>query len=251
MADAEFYVGYLERAPLRVAAAVRRAAILLLVAGTLTAAAVVTAHARRPGAGFEFGTAREFVGRLREHPCPLLEVERPGAVDGFPATSSYPLVREGKHGAGDLVAGLDGRRVRLTGTIAYRDAQAVIEIADGSLRVLADDGAPAPAAEALGRFTLRGEIVDSKCFFGVMNPGELKPHRACAARCISGGIPPVLCVKDREGHATYLVLVAPDGAPVNTRVLDYIAEPVEIEGEVQRQGDVFVLRSDPSTYRRL
>ena len=28
------------------------------------------------------------------------------------------------------------------------------------------------------------------CFLGVMKPGRSKPHRACAVRCISGGIPP-------------------------------------------------------------
>jgi len=39
-----------------------------------------------------------------------------------------------------------------------------------------------------------GEIVDSKCL-GVMTPGQLTTHRACAIRCISGGIPPVLHVR--------------------------------------------------------
>ena len=49
--------------------------------------------------------------------------------------------------------------------------------------------------ESLGKQTFVGEIVDSKCFLGVMNPGRLTPHRACAIRCISGGVPPVLLVR--------------------------------------------------------
>ena len=34
-------------------------------------------------------------------------------------------------------------------------------------------------------------------------------------------------------------------------VLDLVAEPVQITGEVERQGDLLFLRADPSTYRRL
>jgi hypothetical protein len=96
-----------------------------------------------------------------------------------------------------------------------------------------------------------GEIVDSKCFLGVMNPGQLTPHRACAIRCISGGIPPVLLVRSKNGPAIYLLLVAADGKPVNPQVLDLVAEPVQITGEVERQGGLFILLADPSTYRRV
>jgi hypothetical protein len=103
----------------------------------------------------------------------------------------------------------------------------------------------------LGRQTLVGEIVDSKCFLGVMNPGQLTPHRACAIRCISGGVPPVLLVRQKDGPATYLLLVSSEGKPVNQQVLDLVAELVEITGEVERQGDLLILRADPATYRRL
>ena len=103
----------------------------------------------------------------------------------------------------------------------------------------------------LGRQTLKGEIVDSKCYLGVMNPGQLLPHRACAIRCISGGIPPVLLVRQTNGAATYLLLVSAAGRPVNQQVLDLVAEPVQITGEVERQGRLLILRADPSTYRRV
>ena len=99
--------------------------------------------------------------------------------------------------------------------------------------------------------TFVGEIVDSKCFLGVMNPGQLAPHRACAIRCISGGAPPVLLVRQKDGSAICLLLVSADGKPVNKQVLDKVAEPVEITGEVERQGEMLVLRSDPLTYRRV
>jgi hypothetical protein len=83
-----------------------------------------------------------------------------------------------------------------------------------------------------------------------MNPGRLTPHRACAVRCISGGIPPVLLVRQKEGPPLYFLLVSKEGRTVNKQVLDMVAEPVEITGEVVRQGETLVLRADPASYRR-
>ena len=51
---------------------------------------------------------------------------------------------------------------------------------------------------------VKGEIVDPKCFFGVMKPGEGKPHKDCAIRCILGGIPPVLKVTDESWQSKLL-----------------------------------------------
>ncbi len=98
--------------------------------------------------------------------------------------------------------------------------------------------------------TLTGEIVDSKCFLGVLNPGALTTHRACAIRCISGGIPSVLLVRRTNGLALYFLLLSRDGKPVNKQLLNLVAEPVEITGEVERQGELLILRADPATYRR-
>jgi hypothetical protein len=84
-----------------------------------------------------------------------------------------------------------------------------------------------------------------------MAPGDTKPHRACAARCISGGIPPVFLVRDADGRAAYLLLLSADGEAVNDEVLPMIAEPLEITGTVERHADLLVLRADPATYRRL
>ena len=64
----------------------------------------------------------------------------------------------------------------------------MLEMTEGSLQVIGDGAGGNPSYQPLGAVTLTGEIVDSKCFLGVMNPGNLKPHKACAIRCISGGI---------------------------------------------------------------
>jgi hypothetical protein len=38
---------------------------------------------------------------------------------------------------------------------------------------------------------------------------------------------------------------------VNKQVLNFISEPVEITGEVERQGELLILRAEPATYRRV
>jgi hypothetical protein len=140
----------------------------------------------------------------------------------------------------------------LQGTLIYRGDQTMIEVVPDSIKAVATNSVqPTPALASLGQQTLRGEIVDSKCFLGVMNPGSLTPHRACAVRCISGGIPPVLLVRQTNGSAVYYLLVSSEGQPVNKQVLDLVAEPIEVTGEVVRQGELLVLRADPTTYRRL
>ena len=61
----------------------------------------------------------------------------------------------------------------------------------------------------------------------------------------------MLLVRQPKGPALYFLLVSPDGKPVNKQVLDMVAEPVEITGQVERQGDLLILRADPATYRRV
>jgi hypothetical protein len=93
--------------------------------------------------------------------------------------------------------------------------------------------------------TLAGEIVDSKCYLGVMNPGNGKVHRDCAARCISGGIPAAFVVKDAAGVSKTLVLSNAG------RLLEFVAEPVEISGRLFRSNGMLKLRADPGSIRRL
>ena len=48
-----------------------------------------------------------------------------------------------------------------------------------------------------------------------------------------------------------LLLASVDGKPVNEQVIEFVAEPIEITGEVIRQDGLLILRADPATYRRV
>jgi len=253
-ASDEFYVGYLPQAPPRLALWVRRVVAIVGVLAAGVALTLAGSPAALPDKVFEFLNYREFVGWIDGQPYPNLVVGRPGEVGERAPSSRYVLVTLGKRGAALAVAGLDGKRVKLQGSLIYRGDQTMIEILDGSLEVLeatSDPGPGKPLVEDLGRMTLRGEIVDSKCFLGVMAPRNLKPHRACATRCVSGGIPPILLVRDRRGQAAHLLLVGSDGRALNQEILEFIAEPLEITGRVVRHDDLLVLEAEPSDFIRL
>ena len=246
----EFYVGYLETSPPGIAARSRAGVLAAIVVGLLLAVVLVFAQSRFDKGTFEFGVDREFLGLLVERPYPLLLIPSEAAT-----FTTHFLVESGKHGSAARIAGLDGQPVRVTGTLIANENARMIEVH----AVERLDGAEArelrrlePEVErTLGTRTLVGEIVDAKCHLGVMKPGRGKPHRACAIRCISGGIPPVLRVQDGSGNVEYLLLVAVDGRSVNDEVLDLVADPVEITGRVTRAGDRLTLYADPATYRRL
>ncbi len=80
------------------------------------------------------------------------------------------------------------------------------------------------------RNSYSGEIIDPKCYFGVMKPGIGKVHKSCAIRCISGGIPPVLRTEE-DGRFDYYLMLDNQGDRLDNQVLQYVAEPVIMDGE--------------------
>lgn len=246
----DFYTGYLPQAPEGIARHVRRAVILGLA--VVAGVAVLAATSQRPFATafFEFGTPRSFEGIVEVEPVPMLRVQRPGST----VPSRYFLVAFGKRGADAQVRGLHGKRVKLEGTLIHRDDQTMIELVDGTVEEQASGGASPTASrrQNLGQLTLRGEIVDSKCHYGVMKPGERKPHRACATLCIRGGIPPLFVLTNPEGlPMRHLLIVGSDGRALNQEVLPWVAEPLDVTGEVKRLDDLWILETEPEHFERL
>jgi hypothetical protein len=245
----ELYVGYLPAAPRPVARFVRRLLPGLVAAAAGIAATLAVLQRPFDPGTFEFGTTRRFEGTLLERPYPILVDQEPrGAL----------LVREGKHGAAPDADGLDGRRVRLEATRVESPLGRMLELVPGSVEALASSAPPGEgayeitgAAETLGRIEVTGEIVDAKCFNGVMKPGKGKPHRACAARCLAGGIPPQLLVISAEGASRLLLLADDAGGPLPpASFLALVGEPVTASGTVERRAGLLVLRVEDGGLRR-
>jgi hypothetical protein len=241
----EFYVGYLPKAPVGIARRIRAVVVLLFIFAAI--AAVVFARVQRTFAPsvFEYGKVSTFEGSIEVTPYPILVVAEPGSTE--PKASRYLLVAEGKHGADSQVAALTGKNVQLRGTKIYRDNQTMIEVMTGSVMVMGDSRQPRLASRELGSFELIGEIVDSKCYLGVMNPGNGKVHRDCAVRCLSGGIPPVFATNDFNGRPAILVLTDLTKDPLPKEAfLGRVAQPVRIRGRVIQTGNTLFLETEPS-----
>jgi hypothetical protein len=256
VADRGFYIGYEPKAPAGVASWVRISVVLLFAILIVVAVASSTQQNRFDPGLFEWGVVRDFRGVVQERPYPALYVERRGDASQGAGFSRLDLVGVGKAGAASAVRGLDGRSVDVRGSLIYLQGRTMIELAADGV-VASDDAAlvgrfmASPrVAEDLGEQTLTGEIVGSKCLLGVMRPGRSKPHKACAIRCISGGVPPMLRVETVDGDHELFLLVGADGRAVNQEVLGFVAEPVVIRGQVRREGRLLVLEAEPSSYLR-
>ncbi|MCR9142982.1 MAG: hypothetical protein NXI24_12080 [bacterium] len=271
--NSEFYVGYQHHAPPGLASFLTRRVLIIAVLALTSGVLIAVTQNRFAPAVFEFGEVREFEGVVREDPYPRLKVLRPGRTPGLHYKSSYYLVDPFKFSAAPYVKGMDGKRVRLRGELLYRENQTMLVLDPESVQEIEGDASGvtqtafdsklanetgAPLEEEYpgalippGPATLTGEIIDSKCYLGAMNPGERKTHRACAIRCISGGIPPLFVVRAPDGGIQHLLLVSPEGKAINQEVLAYVALPLRITGEVRYANGVYTLFADPQRFERL
>jgi hypothetical protein len=246
----DFYIGYLPKMP-KSSAKFMRVFVALAFAAAI-GSVIILWVGQKPFAEsvFEFGTVKDFEGTIQAGAVPFLLIEKPERNNGLPTFERLPLVGEGKHAFN--ADAFDKRRVRLKGTLIYRDNLRMIEVSDNAVETSSESLFPVEeTVESLGRFSLKGEIVDSKCYLGVMNPGASKPHRDCAALCLRGGVPPLFIVKNQQGNISELWLVSDKGESVNQEILDYVAEPVEISGEVFRTGDQLFFKINPQQIKRL
>jgi len=243
----DFYVGYLPKAPTTLARFIRKVVLSLAVIAIVLALVLLAGQMPFANSSFEYGKIRSFEGTIEVRPYPTLLVARPGKIRENEQYSMYLLVSPGKHGADDLIAGFDGRAVRLQGQLIYRDHQTMIEIEPGSISVQSMSPASQVATVDLGEVTVTGEIVDSKCYLGVMNPGQGKVHSDCAARCISGGIPPILVTSD--GKNQFLLVDADRKAIGRDELREFVAERITIRGELLQRGDSLLLQIDAGGLR--
>ena len=145
---------------------------------------------------FEYGVYRDYSGVIEEWPYPILRTDN----------SSFLLVAPGKHGLSDTGQGTAGQECSLEGHRSSNgDQDRMLEVVPASIARQAPQSIAGGLQRIidLGPVTLRGEIVDSKCYLGVMNPGNGKVHRDCAVRCISGGAPPAFIARDASGEAGF------------------------------------------------
>ena len=256
MDQQDFYIGWMSKAPKSFVKHVKRVLLILFPVALIVAYLLSTSQKKFSTANFEFGKLTEIKGIYYNNPVPLLKVFNKNNL-----SISIPLVGYGKHGAETAImelekekgVSLNGKEVTLKGTLIYGDGKTLLQV-DKNDNPIVNIGAESTVQlqqKDLGIQTIRGEIIDPKCYFGVMKPGEGKVHRDCAIRCILGGIPPVLHVQNERGESNYYLIVGPNGEKINEVVQDIVAEPVSIEARVVQQDDWIILYTGKENIKRI
>ena len=186
------------------------------------------------------------VGTLTGNPYPIVML--PPDVT-YPRGHGVLLTGDGKHGAIFDRALLEGARVEVKGVLMKRGALDMLVM--GEAPTLLESRGLRPVAVALGRWRLVGEICDGKCAAGAMSPGTGLAHKACANLCLFGEVPPVFVSAAPLEGQQFFVIADEHGRALGDRVRDVVAMRVAVEGEVERHGDMLVLRTDLARARRL
>lgn len=245
----EFYIGWKAGSPAGLGKHSRRVVGALLVGVVFVFFLVARFQNPVDSGRFEFGIERTFEGVLYETPLPLLQVSASNASAG----ANFLLVGLGKFGPPEVIRGKNGQKVRFNGSLIHRNGVAMIEMnRPESFKVVANKERPLSAVEvatkeplpvSLGKGTFIGELVDTKCFFGVMRPATGKVHRGCAIRCLSGGAPPGLLVRDAEDNGVVVVLVGAEGKKLDLDI-ELAARTLEIRGDLELHNGIPILRTE-------
>jgi hypothetical protein len=234
----------------------RRWIFIIACAAVFVATALVYNQMNFASSTFELGTTTELSGQLIVQPFPFLRVRLETDTDGREWRQDVLLVSMGKFGAEKAIRAyekkygveLNGREVTIQGSLIYHDGKVVLELTRLAKSIVAVDDVQHTeewATQDLGKVALMGEIADPKCLLGVMRPGWGKPHRSCAARCLAGGIPPLLRVESGGTPARYCLLLDAEGNPLGARALPWVAKPVFACGRLQKRGEWYYLWVDP------
>ena len=229
----EFYIGYENSMPAGVERVVRRTVMAAIVAILALAGIATALQTPLPHTRFEYGRPALFRGWLTLSPTPTLHVS---TADGL---TRYWLVAPGKFGPMRVLHGEADGPIELQGVLIEHEHWRMLEVVPGSLRKVSAGITPPTSLEVIStRVRLRGEVVDSKCFLGVMNPGRRPAHRDCAVRCLSGGVPSMFAYQDDAGRSHLALLMVANAA--NQQWAASAGTTRDVEGVLMSDGNVEV-----------
>lgn len=243
----EFYIGYLPNAPDSITRVIRIVILLLGIISICLAALLAWHQKKFSPASFEYGVNTDIEGFIFEHPIPHVLIPLGRDQLGQQLYQTVLLVGFGKSGSQNAMHQIlksghgPGTKARLNGSLIYGDGKTLIQIDNASDITLIEGQIDHVAAvQTDENLSITGEIVDPKCYFGVMKPGEGKAHRACAIRCIAGGIPPVF----NGGPDGYYLLVDENSKPISTEVANIVGDVISLSGRRMHWNDWTILQID-------
>ncbi len=248
----DFYIGYLPKAPQSLKARLRIVVTILFVGLIVLSFFTGTNQFAFDKTSFDYGQFTTLKGSVTLDPVPRLILNKGDDTKNRQVLQSILLVNFGKSGVHvmfeslqhKLEKPLESYEFELQGTLIYGEGKTVFELTEESESIISyqlrSDEIPTETKISFGEVELRGEILDAKCYFGVMKPGYGKVHRSCAIRCISGGIAPVLMARDKDGNKQYILVTDNNGSFTSNRS-NLIGKNVVLVGKLSQLGDWLLL----------
>lgn len=244
-----FFVGWAKKPPKALHRFLMTTGIAL-VAGLGVAGMVVGASQPDPDGGrFRFDLREQEVsGTLIAKPYPMIWLD--AQASAHLSNRTIMLNGNGKTGVAERAEGLDGKKVQAKGIILERGELQMLQL-NRTFQHLDEQPTDPPPREDLGVWRLAGEICDGRCYVGAMRPGDGIAHKACANLCISGGQPPVFVTQTPIEGTRFFLMGTTDLEPLPASLLNYTGQAVELEGRLERVGDLILLLVDPTSTRVL
>ena len=234
--------------------------------------AVIIAILIGGGAGFLLGMRDPGDGRFRgdlgrvtltgivtNDPYPTIHL---AADEDHPNGRSVLLIGSGKFGVEKWAGAFEGQTVNASGFLVTHNAYEMMVIGSkkrleamsegagsvhSQMEPMSDDIALLPQEEIIGDYTLKGEVVDSKCAIGAMRPGIGKAHRGCGNLCLLGDVPPMLMVHGPKGAFQLFLLTGNKGEPIADKLTNGMGLFVEASGTLVRRGGMIEFRINPES----
>ncbi len=229
--------------------------LIVLILGALSAFIGYSVASQQQSTGpaiWQTDATDTITGLLRVDPYPVLHRIDP---DDGKTLQSILLVKQGKHSADDYTRGFKDTMVSVTGFAIARGKWEMLEMAsETAIQAINDSVEPALKSQLLttteptplGPISVNGEVIDSKCFLGVMKPGSGGIHKACAEVCLRGGIPAMLLVRGEDEQKYGYMLTGADGSSVSKEVSIKAADHVAVSGQlVQRGSLLYITLAEP------
>lgn len=243
----DFYVGYLDEVAPDTKKLLKRFVIVAIIMLLGIAVVFALTQNKDKNSAFDFDTTTKITGLYHEMPYPMLKIQtnensfKNILLLGFGKSSANPFLAKIR----TQVPQLSGSILSIEGNLIYYNGKTLLQITDEEKISLLEKSNPSklPKINAVvANMELEGEIIDPKCYFGVMKPGKGKIHRSCAVLCISGGIPPVLATTDENNISEYYLITDTSGNAIHDDILPYIGKPSLLTGDIVQLEDWYQLQ---------
>ncbi|HBM88777.1 MAG TPA: hypothetical protein DD437_09550 [Rhodobiaceae bacterium] len=223
--------------------------VILAFVGAMSGAGYfISATQPDPGPGRFFFEHKTFTGILETAPYPLVRV---APNETYPEGHTLLLAGQGKRGVQATAAALAGKVVDVGGVLLKRGTIDMLQVGrrvplQASVDRLSDDAREAIdlSVTDLGTWRLTGEICDGKCYVGAMRPGTGIAHKACANLCLNGGVPAVFVSTAPVEGTEFFLLSDQNGNPIDKELQRFVAARVQVDGQIERRGDLMVFKVD-------